>query len=250
MIKLARLVDHGGKMNKGWYIEYQAINVKTGSWKRFRISKGFSELESREKRYHYADIQIERINRQLLDPGYDPFSNQIYIVSHSHTQPKGYPIPKKLTGIDLKSSLKLYFKEKQKVLRPKSFSTYVSKNRLFLKFASQYHLLDLPPKFITVEHARKINEWLVSQQNVSNRTHNNYIQTMYSIWHYFSQIYPNPLIDNNIWKYISKKSYSSISQKPFSPEQSKLIQEFLKTHDPWLLFFCEFQYYTLIRLGS
>jgi integrase len=233
----------GKNLNDQWYVEFSVYDERAGKMIRFRKSKGFSKFNTVREKRSYGLKQVVYWEARLRDLKYDPFENNVVIISDD--------LQYKINSRRIKDSkyntsyyLNEFFQERQSELRPKTVSTYKAKARIFLSWLENNSLLELHPKLITADTARSFSSYLTRQRQVHNKSHNAYTQTLYTIWEFLRN---KKVVIENIWKDVPKKRYYSQSQKPFTPAQSEKIREFLSISNPWLLFFCEFQYHTLVR---
>ncbi len=233
----------GRSLKDRWYIEFSVQNEQTGEFVRFRKFKGFSKLNTLEEKRSYGLKQLAYWEARLRDLQYDPFGDNIVVIT-DHMEYKINPNRLKKSGYNLQYFMNQYFTEKKGMLRAKSYSTYMAKARIFLSWAEQQKIQDTHPKLLTIPMVNAFSQYLIRQRQVHNRSHNAYIQTMFSIWEFLKQ---KKVVDQNVWREVPKKRYYSQSLKPFSIEQSDRIRDFLGMSNPWLLFFCEFTYHTLVR---
>ncbi|HMT30164.1 MAG TPA: phage integrase SAM-like domain-containing protein [Bacteroidia bacterium] len=236
----------GEKLADNWYVEFAVFNEKTGRMVRFRKAKGFSKMKSIEQRRAYGLKQVANWEAKLRDLNYNPFEDNIVFITDQmayRTDKKGL----KSSTFDLRHFFNVYFETKRRELRAKSYLTYQAKVRIFLTWLENHKHDLIHPKFLTTDLTEGFCEYLVDQRRISNRSHNSYLQTLSTIWEYYVK---KGIVFQNPWKQVDKKRFTSKSQRPFSTEQSAAIVDFLQKTNPWLLFFCEFQYHTLIRPGA
>jgi site-specific recombinase XerD len=236
----------GETLTDKWSVEFSVFNEKTGKMVRFRKSKGFSKMRTLEEKRAYGLKQVAFWEAKLRTPNYDPFTNGIVFIADTLAYHQGKRKLKE-TKFDIRHFLNQYFEAKRPDLRVKTYQTYLAKVRIFLSWLENHEQDKIHPRFLTDEMATLFCENLSQKRRVGNKSHNAYLQTMSSIWEYFLK---RRIVEYNPWKQVSKKRYISTSQRPFTMEQSEKIVAFLKQTNPWLLFFCEFQYHTLIRPGS
>lgn len=238
-----RLVNNQMDLNSAWYIIYQVFDVKAGRFRRFRFSKGFSKFKTVDERMDYAMKQLQYWNDRLRDPAFDPFACNRVIVSDQLAYQRS-PHKSRTAGYDIRHYLNQYFASQRKYLRKKSFATYQSRARIFSKWLVDEKLNRDHPKFFTFESAESFLKHIHSTRKIEPRTVNSYTQTMFTIWEWFCS---REICEVNPWKKIRRLKYHSRSKRPFSPQQTEAIRKRLLAEDPWLWFFCEFQYYTLVR---
>lgn len=237
-----RLVDCNGDLTGAWYIIYRVFDTKAGRYQRFRITKGFRDLPTAEERYKWAEQLMKKINAKLQDTSFDPFlQNEVVITDEIGYEGKAKV---RVATYDITHFINLYFSEHRSNLRKKSVQTYQSKVRVFTQWLEEHNLIYNHPKFFMAKWVTDFTTYLRAEKKVSNRTHNSYIQTLFSIWQWFIKM---NFADTNPWSRADRLKYMSTSKRPFTKEQSKRIMERLAAMDPWLQFFCEFQYHLLTR---
>jgi site-specific recombinase XerD len=243
-VVLPKLV--GQKLTDEWSVEFSVFNEKTGRMVRFRKKKGFAELRSIEQRRSFGVKQVAYWEGQLRNLAYDPFANNVVLISEESAYHPSKNVLRE-SKYDVRYFINDYLAVKKKELRHKSYLTYLAKVRIFLSWIENQREAFVHPKFITADIVKGFCDYLSYKRNISNRSHNAYIQTISTVWEYFVK---KGITQQNPWKQVEKKKFISKSQRPFNIEQSTKIVEFLKSSNPWLLFFCEFQYHTLIRPGA
>jgi integrase len=233
----------GKTMTDQWYVEFSVFDESEGKMVRFRKSKGFAALKTIQERRAYGIKQVVRWEAKLRDLKYNPFENNVVVITDT-IEYRVNPKRVKHSEYNLSYFLNAYFKEKHGELRPKTINTYKAKARILLTWLENRQLHDYHPKYLSMPMIKAFSEYLVLNRQVHNRTFNAYVQTFSTIWEFMIS---KNVAEQNVWKGISKKRFQSKSQRPFSPEQSERIVQFLGKVNPWLLFYCEFQYHTLIR---
>lgn len=211
---------------KNWEIVYYVEHPQTGKLVRKRIR--INHINNKTTRRQYAYKLIAEINKKLAD-GWNPFIEQ--------EAPKSFTLYNK--------AIKEFLNQKHKELKKSSYNSYVKIVRLFNKFlSSKFELSKLYIYTIQQQHAHDFLKELYFENNISERTYNNYRSYLVTIWNWFID---NGYAKANIFKPIRKMIKTNKIRKIIDDDKLELIFSYLEKNEPRIYLIALLLYYCLIR---
>jgi integrase len=244
LVILPRLHD----TSEPWFVFYSYRNPKTGQMNRFKISKGFKNLNEKQRRLH-AQKLIEEYTKKLKG-GWNPFDEE-GVIYEDHLQ---YANIRKVYGKQRKSNLTLRFflsefagELKSRVCK-KSYESYQSKIRLFAQWLDIKGIGDNDISAITSDVILEFLDYLFTERHLSGRTIQKYGVNLRQFFKYLikkKKIYNNPMPEMPRYPNTVDKSARPIRQG----DLVKLKQAIINT-DPQLWLAIQMQFYCAIRPGN
>jgi integrase/recombinase XerD len=220
---LPKIVDAGGDLSARWYVEYKFKHPETNKFVKFRewIS---SKLSTRTARYSKASELKNTINVKLKS-GYNPFEN----TQRNYT---------------LNEAFEEVLKIKNATTESRTRSTYKSISKIFLVWLHLLKYKNLRPSEFNKYHAQQFLDYALVTKKVSNRTHNNYLVAMRTLFECF---FTRDYIDVNVWKKIPKLKTKETNLSFFNPDERLKIKEFLEKEHYELYCVMLLIYYCFLR---
>lgn len=244
LVILPRLHD----TSEPWFVFYSYRNPKTGKMNRFKISKGFKNLNEKQRRLHAQKLINEYTKK--LKGGWNPFDEE-GVIYEDHLQ---YANIRKVYGKQRKSNLTLrYFLSefagelKNRVCK-KSYESYQSKIRLFAQWLDKKGIGDNDISAITSDVILEFLDYLFTERHLSGRTIQKYGVNLRQFFKYLikrKRIYHNPMPEMPKYPNTVDKSARPIRQG----DLVKLKQAIINT-DPQLWLAIQMQFYCAIRPGN
>lgn len=232
MIKKVRINDCGRNVSKRWYVDYISINPNTGKPVRKRAYGYINKEKDPDKRYELLlqlkyEIEAE-ITSAIIG---DKIDNDAALTPTN----------------SMKYFIQAFLKAKKKVLRKNSTRTYQTTMRELQKFLSKKNLLLKHPALVKRD---TINEFKYHYENkVGNRTINNQLNTVRTLFNFIMDEYDNVLIKNPC-KGVPKLNSRSEKNVAYTTEQLTKIGAYLREHDPYLHHFIMFIGMGFLRPGD
>lgn len=233
--KNARLViPNPEAKDKRWFIIFYVYDAQKGKVVRkrnFECNK-FSDLKQRQK---WANKFIDQVNKKLQD-GF------IVDASKSKLQETKAKIQGK-QNITILEALNLALLSKSK-LRAKTQYNYNSYAVGFKKFIDPgANILSVNEKLCKkfLQHLATKTE---KREALGIRSINNYHQHLSTLFQYLVQ---EEIIPENPWVKIPHDKNPRGKNLAYTPEQQKLLLQFMDKNCPNILLFCQTMYYTLAR---
>lgn len=227
---LPKIVDAGGDLSARWYVEYKFKHPETNQYVKFRewIS---SKLNTRTARYAKA-TEFKKTITIKLQTGYNPFETiQInYSISEAFTEILN--LKKAVTG-------------------KRTEVAYGSASKIFLDWLEVKNWLHLKPCVFDKYKAQMFLDYLLLERKISNRTHNNYLSILRTI---FDSFFKRDYISVNVWKQFSKLKPKETNLSFFNAQERKQIAEILtKEHYQLycvalLIYYCYLRPAEIVRL--
>ncbi|MDF1867718.1 MAG: hypothetical protein P1U70_23060 [Saprospiraceae bacterium] len=210
-----------------WYILYYQTNPATGKRERFRETFDLNRIHDLEKRYEMA-IQQLRIIDSKLPLGY-PFQNEI-----SKTPSRENIV----TAIQI--GTKILCKSERKRTR----QTAVSMSNIFNDFLEIEDLKDMKIGEFRKIHARKFLDYGLFEREIANRTYNNYVERMKTL---FYELKERDYVIENPFVGFKKKKVKGKKRRAFSEEERDIMAKVISKSDNWLYLGVLLQYHCFIR---
>lgn len=227
---LPKIVDQGGNLSARWYVEYKYRHPETNKLIKFRewIS---SKLLTRSARYNKA-TELKNIFTIKLKSGFNPFENA----------------SRNLTITEAFNEV-LSIKEATAGTRTKS--TYKSISGIFITWLNKNNYQNLKPADINKYKAVAFLDYTLTVKKVSNRTYNNYLVAMRTLFECF---FTRDYIEVNVWKKIPKLKVKQSSLSFFTNAERDIIKNNLpQEHYPLycislLIYYCFLRPAEIVRL--
>lgn len=201
--------DHTGKRIRKRVYDY--VNAESNPEKRLKLlfelqNKVYNSLRNQE---HYSDKKLSGLP-----------SNIFKITSEVQVEKKAY----------LKTTAYLAVRKNLKAWK---------------QYLLETNLATVMPNAITRVDVINYRNWLLLK-GLSNRTVNNYMDELKTLFNYIIEKREN-LLDRNPMRNIDSLPYQSEVHVAYSDQEMKLIFNYLQENDPYLLFFIKFVAYTFLR---
>jgi integrase len=217
------MYDANGDLKSRWYVQFSYLNPETQKMQRFRywVSTRYKTKTARRKKA--LDMQ-EHYTRRLKQ-GWSPFKGEL----PEHTL--------------LTDAILFILQIKKGQSRGVTGNNYQSVANKVFNYLKCKNLNNLPCYGFTDAMARDIMD-KIAISKVSNVTYNNNLTILRAIF--------NELVARNYFEFNPFKKVKKIKQlqgkiQPFSKKDFKKFYEYLEIHDPQLLLFCKFLFYTGFR---
>jgi integrase len=229
--KTAKLFDAGGDITQRWFVYYYFKNPDTGKFQRFRAwipQKIITASGRRNKAHELCTI----INKRLRQ-GFNPFAH----------------MEKKYSSIT--ESMAYVLSIKENTCRKRTKNTYKSMVKIFSVWLKKKHFEKLPIESFNYYHAQEFMDYTKSVLKNSNRTYNNRITAMKTIFKLLVKrewILANPF--GNIER-LEKEDAEIIS---FTIDELMVMQKYLPAwnYDLYvcacLVFYCFIRPQEIVRL--
>lgn len=223
--KLAKVIDLNSDLSKTWYVEYYFEHPETGKFQQFKryVSK---KLKTKQARYARANEIKNEINDKLV-MGWNPFEVEL----------------------PSKKNIMLAFKEAMKrkqvdYTSNRSVHTVQDSWTKFSKFLINTDLNNIPVEQFSRHHALMFLDWLVDHYNISNRTRNNHLSTVKSI---FNFMISRDWIQVNPFSRVAKLPTRETQVRLYSREDLHKIEKHLPGYNYDLYIIAMLVYYCALR---
>ena len=229
--KKARLFDAGGDLSQRWYVFYFYRSPDTGNFVRFRqwIS---SKILTGSGRRDEAHRVINSLNKKLAQ-GYNPYANK----------------EKKYSTLIL--AMDFFLSIKENICRKRTYHTYSSIVNKFKEFLEEKKMERMMLADFNYYHAQDFMDWTMSKGANKNRTHNNRLTAMRTI---FNVLIKREWVLFNPFDKIEMLEEEDPLIQSFSIDDLILMQEDLPAYDynlyacACLIFYCFIRPQELSRL--
>lgn len=228
---LPKLYDADGDLQKQWYVFYYYKHPETRKMIRFRvfISK---RLQTRSARHEKAIEIKNRLKRDLIQ-GFNPFVS---------SEKRNMPV---VEGVEYVLELKSRF------LKKRTVHSYNSIARHFCGWLIENNKHKAPPSMITKTTVEQYLDDCLINGGISNRTYNNKVSSMRSIWNFMLQ---RDMVDHNVWQKITYLPEAEPEITAYTPGELQLIKTHLVKENyqlyvvTQLIFYCYMRPAEIVRL--
>jgi integrase len=234
---------------KSWYVEYKCFREKTEKLERFRIYKGFSELETVAEKESLAN-QLIKAYTSKLKSGWRPWAAERYIY---HDQIEYWNVTEKFGSArndnsHIRKYLSDYLVERKKELSPKSYESYLSKTRLFCQWLEKKGHSNIKIAEISNDILKAFFNYLVDERKLDKLTVVKYRQNIGGMFKYFKK---RKLIDVIPMDDLpAARKIKDMAARPLMDSDIKLYFTHVAQHDPQLFLASIFQFYLCCRPGK
>jgi integrase len=239
------------KVSKGtWFVYFSVINPKTNKLKPIKIYQGFINCKNDDERLLWGKKLIGEYTEKLKT-GWSPlFDCDKYIYSDQLEYQNFTERFKKFRKAT--KNIRFYLNEflniKKQGLKPKTYSTYVSKLRIFcnwidFKGFAEYDITEIRHKIIL-----EFFSFLIDDRKLDKTSIGKYKQILFS---YFEYIKKKELIaENPVYDIVKPPKTKDMAARPITKRDLQMLLKLILESDPQLYLACMFQYYLALRPGQ
>jgi integrase len=213
-----------GTFPKGGKVGYYYICPETKKYQLFQTYIS-SKLVTKHSRIAKANELIDKINSQLLQ-GYNPFKNDT--VEYN----------------SVFNAINKIIESKTTYTRRRTISTYKSFVNTFLIWLKNKNLSHIKVERFDVQNAISFSDYLKIEKKVCNRTHNNYIMGLRTI---FNELVDRMFILNNPFKKVKFLPEEQRNIFAYNPLEIKKLKDFCLLNDERMWLVCQLIFYCAIR---
>lgn len=245
----AQLVE--GKF--GWYIKFYQTDPADRKRKRIKKTFDLNRIRCSKERKRVARKIIHRINQilpfgfpYLMDLDFNGIAPQTVRVDNGHCPPivPNIENPASLGTTPIEDAISFICDLKCRGSRPNSQKDYRSAKNIFGAFLSKHRLEAIPVAQFTPTLAQHYMDYCLVDRNVGNNTYNNYLRTAKII---FKALADREYIKANPFDKIAKKRKTDKKRRAFTPEERRVVAQYIKEQEPRLFLALLLQYYGFIR---
>lgn len=229
--KKPRLYDADGDLTQRWYVFYSYLNPETNKYQRF-LHAISSRIQTSSGRREKAYLIMQELNAKLNE-GWSPFSL----------------IEKRFVG--LLTALNFVQELKESSVRQRTSSTYKHHIATFRKWLVMKELDKRSVEDFTYHHAQEFMDWTKIKLKHSNRTYNNRITAMVTL---FNVLLDREFIRVNPFKKIARLPKTESKIVSFTPYELQVMVKHLPSYNydlyvcACLIFYCFIRPQELARL--
>lgn len=227
---LPKICDQGGNLTARWYVEYKYRHPETNKLVKFREWVS-SKLLTRSGRYNKA-TELKNIISIKLKSGFNPFESSA-------------------RNLTIKAAFNEVLTIKAATSGTRTKSTYKSIAGIFDAWLTLNNYQNLKPSDINKYKAIAFLDYALTVKKVSNRTYNNYLVAMRTLFECF---FTRDYIEVNVWKKIPKLKVKQSSLSFFTAaERGKIKTNLPADHYPLycislLIYYCFLRPAEIVRL--
>lgn len=232
-----------------WYLYFSIRNPKTGRLHPVKIEKGFKNLADDKEREKYGKKLAEEYTKKI-ESGWTPWNNGEYIFSDQicyakESESYGNRRKSNITVRFLSSEFLLQYKTS---LKPKSYSSYQSKMRIFCIWIQNNGYANHDITAINNKVILLFFDYLVNKRDLDKVTIKAYKVKLNSFFAYL--IKTKKITTNPVYNIPSGQKKCDAAPRPIFPGDMKKLLTLINQDDPQLYLACMMQFYCAIRPGT
>lgn len=221
--RLAKPKDES--LQKDWYCEYYVFDEIANSLKRKRIVLSEPTKADRLKSYK-ANAEVIT---KLLKSG-----------AVTNPRKKKESLSKE---IETKKAIDFFLTFSQETIKQATIKSYKTQINRLNEYLDENHLSTIKLQDFTEDIALSFADHLTTEKQISNRTRNNNINALITIFNFFKK---RKLIQDNPFEKIEQLKTDIKAHTAFLPDQAQQFKQACQ-HDAQLWLFCQFIYYVFVR---
>ena len=248
LVILPKLNRCNGDLSRQWFIYFSCRDPKTGKMKRFRIYDGFSLIDNANGRIGHGE-ELCRVYAHRLKSGWTPFCDDQEFIYDDHVQ---YKTVAEIYGTKRRGNntvrvwISRYLATIHAAITPSTYSTYVSKLRIFALWLEEKKLQDNDVMSISNDLIVDFFNWLINIRKLSGNSIQKYENIITSVFEHMKKekvIYFNPVHDLPKCNRINDQAPRPIMRDDIVRFKKELIK------DPQLWLAVQLEFYCLMRPG-
>lgn len=232
-----------------WYVYFSVRNPKTGKLFPVKIEKGFKQCVSDEERKSIGRKLISDYTAKLKR-GWTPWNNEEYIyddqVMYKH-ESMSYGSSRK-ARVTMRMFVSEYLKPKKLSLKPKGFSSYQSKFRIFVLWLEQNGYGEHDVSCVDNKVILRFFDYLLSERNLDKVTIKNYKVRLNSLFTWLQK--EKRILKNPIYNIPTGVKTCDKSARPILQGDIDELLDKIEKNDPQLYLACLMQFFCAIRPGT
>ncbi|MPL77597.1 Tyrosine recombinase XerC [bioreactor metagenome] len=236
--------------NKQWYVYFSVLNPMTGKMKPIKVYRGFNECTNLAQKKAWGISLVAELTEKLK-AGWSPLDDKEKFIYSDQTEYLN--LSKKFNKVrnsvkNTRYYISEYLDSRMVELKPKSFSTYQSKLRIFVNWLDHRNYGEFDISAINYKIIQEFFLFLIDDSNLDRRTIEKYVQILRSYFDFL--IKKGKLTDNPVKEIKKPKKLKDMAARPIHDYDMKLLLTHIKEANPQLYMACMFQYYLAIRPGQ
>ncbi|MEG1949961.1 MAG: site-specific integrase [Odoribacter sp.] len=235
--------------SKKWYVYFQVRDPRTGRLHPVKIEKGFKLCINDDERREIGKKMVREYTAKLKK-GWTPWSNDEFIfedqIAYKH-ESMSYGSKRK-SKATIRMLASEYLKPKKLSLKPKGYSSYQSKFRIFTLWLENNGYEECDVSTINNKVILRFFEYLITERKLDKVTIKNYRVRLNSLFNWLKKekrIIVNPVFDTPTGIKTCDKS-----ARPILPSDIDELLDKIEKNDPQLYLACLMQYFCAIRPGT
>ena len=247
LVILPKLNRCNGDLSRQWFIYFSCRNPKTGKMKRFRIYTGFSDINNLEHRIAHGE-DLCQLYAHRLRSGWTPFTSDEFIYD-DHVEYKSVAEiygTRRRNNNTVRMWISKFFEQLQPGISPATYSTYVSKLRLFTLWIEKNNLQDNDLATFSNQIILDFFNFLITKRELSGISIKKYNQILTSFFEFLKKnhiIFQNPVFDIPKCNRINDQA-----PRPIPREDIEIFKMEIRK-DPELWLAVQFEFYCALRPG-
>ncbi len=239
------------KVSNGiWFLYFSVRDPKTDKMKPVKIYKGFKDCKNDAERQACGAL-LKQEYTEKLKTGWSPLFDKEHVIYSDQLEYQNFNDRFKKQRKASKNTrfyLNEYLSQKRLGLKDKTYSTYVSKLRIFcnwleFKGYEEYDVSEINNKIIL-----DFFSFLITDRKLDKISILKYQQIIHDYYRYLNK--KDKILENPVYDIIKPPKTKDMAARPIPKFDLKKLLTTIKKSDPQLYLACMFQYYLALRPGQ
>lgn len=236
--------------NGDWYVYFMVRNPLTDKMAPQKIYKGFKECTSLAQKRAWGRSLVHELT-QKLQAGWSPLDDKERFIYTDETEYKNLATKFKTARSSVKNTryfISGYLQGRKKDLKPKTYSTYQSKLRIYAEWLDREKYGEHDVSAITNSILLKFFDFLVLDCKLDKLTIEKYEQILRDFYRYLMK--QDKVTKNPVFDIPKPPKTKDMAARPINDRDLKYLLTHIRDANPQLYLACMFQYYLAIRPGQ
>lgn len=236
--------------NGDWYIYFSVRNPLTDKMVPQKIYKGFSDCNTLSQKRAWGRTLVSELTEKLK-AGWSPLDDRDKVIYSDQTEYHNLSVRFKTARSSVKNTryfITDYLLSRKKGLKPKSYSTYQSKLRIFAEWIDKNNYGDYAVSAVDNKIIQLFFNYLIQEVKLDKLTIEKYMQIIRDYFNYL--IKKDKVTVNPVFDIVTPPKSKDMAARPINDNDLKALLTVIKEDNPQLFMACMFQYYLAIRPGQ
>lgn len=232
-----------------WYVYFSVRNPKTGKLVPVKIEKGFKRCASDDERKALGQ-KLVRDYTTKLRKGWTPWNNDEYIFEDQimyKYESVSYGFKRK-SRLTMRMLVSEYLEPKKLSLKPKGYSSYQSKFRIFTLWLEKNGYAENDITTLDNKIILRFFEYLITERKLDKVTVKNYKVRLNSLFNWLLK--EKRITKNPVYNIPTGTKTCDNSARPILPGDIDELLDKIEKNDPQLYLACLMQFFCAIRPGT
>lgn len=236
--------------NGDWYVYYLVRNPLTGKMVPKKTYEGFKKCKTKDQKRSWGETLVSKIEKKLRS-GWSPLEDKDRYIFKDETEYE--PLARKFSSArrsvkNTRYYISEYLISRKRGLKPKTYSTYQSKLRIYTQWLDHFNYGEYDLSAISNEIILKFFDFLITESKLDKVTIIRYEQIIRDYYNFL--IMKGKIMINPVYDIVKPPKTKDMAARPINDIDLKFLLTTIEDQNPQLYLACLFQYYLALRPGQ